>query len=100
MPRLSMSTTHNLGVEEATRRLKEKFDSVRSRFGEHVSRLREQWEGNTLSFAFETMGMSVSGTVAVADDQVSLEAELPLAAALFKGMIEKRIREELGDLLA
>jgi len=100
MPRLSMTTTHNLGAEEATRRLKEKFDSVRSRFGEHVSGLKEQWEGNTLSFAFQALGMPVSGTVAVCDDQVSLEAELPLAAALVKGTIERRIREELGELLA
>jgi len=100
MPRLTMETAHALGTEEALRRLKEKFDTVRGRFGPHVSGLSEQWDGNTLSFAFHTLGMSVSGTVAVGEDQVRLEAELPLAAALIKGTIEKRIREELGDLLA
>lgn len=100
MPRLIMETAHTLGTAEALRRLKKKFDSVRDQFGAHVSHLSEQWEGNTLCFAFQTLGMSVSGTVAVGEDQVRLEAQLPLAAALLKGLIERRIREELGDLLA
>ncbi len=100
MPRLTMEAAHTLGAAEALRRLKEKFDSVRLQFGAHVSHLSEQWEDNTLSFAFHTLGMPVSGTLAVGEDQVRLEAQLPLAAALIKGSIERRIREELGDLLS
>ncbi len=100
MPRLTMETDHALGAAEALKRLRDKFDSVRAQFGPHVSQLSEQWDGNTLKFAFQTLGMSVSGTVAVDEDRVRLQAELPLAAALIKGTIERRIRQELGDLLA
>ena len=34
------------------------------------------------------------------DEKLKLDAKLPMAAMLIKGMIQKRIREELGDLLA
>jgi hypothetical protein len=100
MPQINMETPHQLGRDEAIRRLKDKFDHVRSQFGEQVNQLRESWEDHTFSFGFKTMGMGVTGTVHVEESLVKLKAEIPLAAMLFKGSIEKRIREELGGLLA
>ena len=44
--------------------------------------------------------MAVSGTVAVEPDQVKMDAELPFAAMFFKGVIEQRLRHEVGSLLA
>ena len=46
------------------------------------------------------MGMAVSGTLVVEDAEVTVETELPLAAALFKGLIQQQIREELQRVLA
>ena len=46
------------------------------------------------------MGMAVSGTVAVEQQCVRLAVDLPFAALFAKGMIEDRIRHELGKLLA
>jgi hypothetical protein len=100
MPALNMATTHALGREEAVRRLKEKFDHVRATYGNKVGDLREEWKGNTLEFGFKATGMKVSGTVTVEDAEVRLDAQLPFAAIVFKGMIERQIRAELGQLLA
>ena len=100
MPRFTLETPHALGQDEALRRLKEKFDSARSQYGGEVKNLNEEWTDHTLNFSFSAMGMGVSGTVKVEDRAVKLDAELPFAAMLFKGAIESRIREELGDLLA
>ena len=99
MPRLTMETSHALGQEEAARRLKEKFETVRREHGAQVSGLQEEWTDHTFSFGFTSMGMKVEGRVEVTDDAVRLESKLPMAAAMFKGMIETRIRGELGDLL-
>jgi len=99
MPRLTMETSHTLGQEEATRRLKEKFDIARRDHGDQVSDLHEEWTDHTLAFGFKSMGMKVEGTVKVGDDCVRLDTKLPMAAAMFKGMIETRVRGELGDLL-
>jgi hypothetical protein len=100
MPRLTMETAHALGQDEALRRLREKFDSVRAQHGGEVKNLSEEWTDHTLNFSFSAMGMGVSGKVKVEDCAVKLDADLPFAAMLFKGAIESRIRTELGDLLA
>ena len=100
MPRITMETAHNLGRDEAARRLKEKFGSVRSKYGSQVNNLQEEWVDHTFSFGFKAMGMGVSGTVHVEDDTIKLNAVLPMAAMLFKKSIEQQINQELSGLLA
>ena len=46
------------------------------------------------------MGMGITGTVQVDDASVILNANLPLAAMLFKSSIERQIHQELSGLLA
>ncbi|OHB67973.1 MAG: hypothetical protein A2V70_09775 [Planctomycetes bacterium RBG_13_63_9] len=99
MPRVTLESPHSLGQEEATRRLKEKFSFVKDAYGDKLTDLHEQWSGNTLTFGFKAAGMKVAGTVTVGQSQVSLEAKVPLAAMMFKGMIQKKVSEQLGDLL-
>jgi hypothetical protein len=100
MPRLAMQTPHNLGREEASRRLKDKFRVVRDKYGSQVNNLQEKWDNHTFSFDFKAMGMGVSGTVHVEDDGVRLNVDLPLAAMIFKGAIQRQIQQELNGLLA
>ena len=100
MAQLIMDVSHQLGLEEAQRRLREKLDSVRDQFGEQVSDFREEWQENELAFGFSAVGMKIVGTVAVEASNVKVAAELPFAAAMFKGLIEQRIRDELGAVLA
>ncbi len=99
MPHITMETPHELGQEEAARRLKEKVSSAAKVYGSQVGDLQQQWDGPTLSFAFKAMGMKVSGTVTVENAAVKMDAKVPLAAMMVRGMIEKRVREELGSLL-
>lgn len=99
MPRLAFEAPHTIGQDEAARRLKKKIAAVRVLHGDRVNNLREEWEDHTLSFAFQAMGMSISGTVAVEPDRVKLDASLPFAAVMFKGMIEQQIRKEIDGLL-
>jgi hypothetical protein len=100
MPKLSLSVPHSLGAEEAARRLKERYDEVKAEHGSSVRDLDEQWDGRTLRCRFQAMGLKVAGSVTAHASSVEVEAELPLAAAMFKGVIETRVREELGKLLA
>jgi hypothetical protein len=100
MPKLSLAIPHSLGQEEAARRLKNRFATARAEFRDQVSQFREEWLDHTFSFAFQALGMAVSGTVAVEHESVKLAAQIPLAAMLLKGPIEARIRHEVGALLA
>lgn len=100
MPKLSIEVPHLLGQSVAAQRLKDKFAAVRAEYQSQVKGLREEWLDHTFSFAFQTMGMAISGTVAVEAEKIRLAADLPFAAMLFKGTIEERIRQEVGRLLA
>jgi hypothetical protein len=99
MPRLAMTMPHRLGREEARRRLKEKLAALRDTYGHQALALREEWNEYTLSFGFEARGIAVDGTMVVEDGEVRLSAEVPFRVVIFKRVIEKRIRAELGDLL-
>jgi len=99
MPRMTLETAHSLGREEAKRRLQAKFQHTQANYGGQVSDLHEQWNDGQYTFGFKAVGMKIGGSVSVEDTSVRLDCDLPIAAMMFKGMIEQRIRAELGDLL-
>lgn len=100
MPGISLVVPHALDQEEAASRLKRGVGAIRQAYQQHVSDLVETWEDNVLSYSFKTFGFTIKGKVAVEPSEVKLDASLPLAAVVFKGTIEKQIRDQLGKLLA
>lgn len=100
MPSLTVSVPHALDQQEATSRLKERFESAKGTFGDDVNDLVAEWNGNVLSFGFSAYGIKVQGTATSGESEVVVDAKLPMAAMLFRGKIEQQIREELGKILA
>ena len=100
MSHLSMTADHRLGKEEAERRLKDKLRVLLDKYGYHATELDQSWSDGTLSFRFNTRGMSVNGKMEVEDREVRLSAEVPFAVVIFRKRIERRIRTELGELLS
>ncbi len=99
MPKVNIAIPHELGQEEATRRLQERFHTVKDQFGGQISDLQEEWEPNGLRFSFRVMGLKVSGAVTSEPTEVQVAADLPMAAMMFKGTIEQQIRDELSKML-
>jgi hypothetical protein len=99
MSQLTLEVPHLLGRDEATRRLKDKMAAVYAEYRDKLNDFREEWRDHTLSFGFKALGMGVSGTVSVEPEKISLAANLPMAAMLFRDAIEDRIRQEVGNLL-
>ena len=95
-----MEAPHSLGREEALRRLKDKFSLAKEAYQGQFKDLQEQWDDDSFTFGFKAAGMKVSGLVAVEESRVTLDARLPLAAMMFKGMIRQRVSDELNKLLA
>jgi len=100
VPRISISLPHALGQEQSIRRLKEGFHSLSETYKDQIHSLQEEWNGNVLSYRFTALGISVTGTVTAEPAEVTLVAELPMMAMMFKGRIEKQLREELAKMLA
>ena len=85
MPRLTVEVPHVLGLEEATQRLKERFAAARAEHQDHVNNFREEWKDHTFSFAFQTLGMAVSGDVAVGGEKVKLDVRSAAGRGVFQG---------------
>jgi hypothetical protein len=52
-----------------------------------------------MTFRFKAMGFGVSGTLVVEETAVKIDVDLPLAAAMIKGMIEQRLQQQVAGLL-
>ena len=94
---LIVSIPHNLGREEATRRLKAGL----RRAAASVPMLQldeERWEGDRLIFCVRALGQTASGHLDVAEDQARLEVTLPWLLQRFAKAAQVAIRNR-GNLL-
>ena len=91
---------HELGQEEALRRIKGMLADVQRQYGGQISQLQEQWTDGRGEFSFKAMGFNVSGNLDVRPSEVELVGDLPFAAMPFKGRIEETIQREAERLLA
>jgi hypothetical protein len=89
---------HQLGKQEATRRLQTGLGKLRTSFGSTVTALDENWTGDHLDFRWGVLGQSVSGGLDVAEDHVRLEIQLPWLLAKLAEKAKTHIQSQ-GKLL-
>lgn len=99
MPSVSVQVAHQLGQAGARAALENFMTANQDEVNQKITDLQQTWNGNILDYAFKTMGMKISGTLDVQPDSVKVVTQLPLAAMLFKGMVEAQMRENLTKLL-
>jgi hypothetical protein len=95
---LVVSIPHRLGKDEAIRRLKSGFGNAQSNFGNFFTVQDETWTGDQLSFRLSALGQAAAGTVAVADDHVDIEVQLPWLLAKFAEKAQAMIQKQ-GQLM-
>ena len=106
---MQIDVQHELGVEEAIRRLDTYFEELKGRQwpgGVELADARTSWNGNRMEFSFYAgkggFGIDIIGNVEVKENLVVLRSELPTLARIFIG--EERIRttiaRELGRVLS
>lgn len=100
MPKMSVTVPHSLGQAEALARVQTMIGGLKRQYGDQLSELQEQWTGPDGQFSLKAMGFHVSGRVHVSDRDLTLDGDLPLMAAPFKGQIEQMVRQEAERLLA
>ena len=93
-----VSIPHQLGKDEAVRRLKSGLGGVRTNYGHLFSIDQEVWTGDTLQFRVSAIGQAVSGTIDVTEDHVTLQVYLPWLLAKIAEAVQPLIRKE-GTLL-
>ena len=96
---LIVSIPHRLGRPEAKRRLDSGIGRLRPELGAFVSGLDYHWEGNTLKFNASAMWQTITGRIAVLDDVLRIEIDLPWLMNLLGDTIAKQVRERGVALL-
>lgn len=92
MPKVKNEISHDLGQEEAIKRLK-----MACEWGRGISDLQETWEHNFLSFSVSIQGVKISGAVEVTNDALKLEGKIPLIAVPFKSWLPNILRNAIKD---
>jgi hypothetical protein len=95
---LIVSIPHQLGKEEAVRRLKSGFGRARTTFGEKFAVIDETWSGDHLDFRAGVLGQTATGTIDVAEDHVRVEVLLPWLLGLLAEQVRPFI-ERQGHLM-
>jgi hypothetical protein len=91
---LVVSIPHNLGKEEAVRRMKAGLANVRSQYSHLLTVNEESWTGDQLNFSVSALAQNVSGVIDVADDHVQLEVTLPWLLARLANGAQAMIRDK------
>ncbi len=89
---------HELGREEARRRLERGFGSIREQIGGKAVAFQERWEGERLHFDAGAFGQKVAGRVDVLDKSVRIELDLPWILASIAEKLQGRLKSA-GTLL-
>ncbi len=96
---ISITLPHQLGRQEARRRIDEGLGRLGQQFGgSGLTQLHKTWQGDELSFSAQVVGQGISGRLQVLDDAIHMEIDLPTLFALMAGKIKGRLRSA-GQLL-
>jgi Putative polyhydroxyalkanoic acid system protein (PHA_gran_rgn) len=94
-----VSIPHELGKDEAIRRMKAGLGSVKTGYGQLLQVNEEIWSGDRLAFRVTALKQQASGTIDASEDHVRLEVTLPwLLAGLAHGA-QAMIRERGARML-
>lgn len=97
---VTVTLTHDLGKEEARRRIAEGFDKIKGGLsGGFMFQFAQEWSGaDRLSFTAKGFGQNISGAIDIFPQHVRIEAMLPNLLAAIAESITGRMERE-GKLL-
>lgn len=88
-----VSIPHQLGRAEARRRIESGFAKLLEQLPGGAGVCSQRWDEDRLAFGVAVMGQTLSGSVDVLDEAVTIEIELPgllgRIAGAFKGRLQK-----------
>lgn len=96
---LDVDLPHQLGREEARRRIAGNIHKLESHIPGGTSRVDSAWEGDTLNLKVHAMGQAVEARIDVFETKVHCRILLPGMLSFFAGPIEAMLRQKGSSVL-
>ena len=93
MPKVNVKVPHNKNQAEALEIVQPALEKTVNDF--QGRDLEVDWQEHSGTFSFKSMAFTIKGDVAVDEDEVTLNIDLPFAAMMFKDKAEKAVRKNL-----
>lgn len=90
---------HQLGRQEAKRRLLRGFDDLKARYGDKLTSVDDRWSGDHLDLAVRALGQAISAAIDVGEQEVTVEVKLPWLLAVVAEKARGMIQNEGSRLL-
>ena len=99
---VTVTLSHDLGKEEARRRIVEGFDKLKGAMGGgFVFKFTEEWTSeDRLTFTARGLGQTITGAIDVFPQHVRIEATLPSVLASIAETVTGRMEQQGRLLLA
>ncbi|HUF17619.1 MAG TPA: polyhydroxyalkanoic acid system family protein [Thermoanaerobaculia bacterium] len=91
---MKLNFPHNTTRNRARKKIEKLLQDLSRKHGDMVSDLEQEWDDDTLVFAFRAKGMKAKGTLDVTEDEIVLNGRLPLLALPFESRIKQQIEQE------
>jgi hypothetical protein len=87
MKSIQISIPHDLGRQEAKRRIEGHLGELRQQSAGLIGRFEEHWSGDSMEFTAAVLGTPITGRLQIEDQVVDVEVDLPwFLAALASGV--------------
>jgi hypothetical protein len=99
---VTVNIPHNLGKEEARRRIEQGFGRIRQQMAGAVGGMlafQERWEGDRLHFEGGALGQKMTGRLDVLPDSVQIQLDLPAILAAIADRVVGTLKSEGRKLL-
>jgi hypothetical protein len=91
--------THDLGAEEAKRRIETGMDALRRKFSDKIGSASVDWTGDTALVRLSALGQSAQATIEVLASIVNIEVHLPWLLGAFADKIQSFVQTSGNEAL-
>ncbi len=95
---MHIQVPHKKLKSEAKQKIKDAIEEARPALAGQVEIKKEEWQGDTLSFAVLVQGKEITGTLEITENDFVLDAKLPLLWRIFEGRIQKEVQKQVEQM--
>lgn len=96
---ITVDLPHNLGVEEARRRIQGGIGKLKDHVPGGSAEVRSSWDGNRMNLNVQAMGQEVDARIDVQERVVRVEVVLPPMLGFFGRQIEGLLKKQGAKML-